>query len=55
MHMLVIRLLYTVKDALPAGGIKKGTVSKAVIVRTKTNCAVKMVLISGSMIMQWFF
>jgi large subunit ribosomal protein L14 len=25
----------TVKDAIPAGGIKKGTVTKAVIVRTK--------------------
>ena len=27
-------LVVTVKDALPAGGIKKGTVTKAVIVRT---------------------
>ena len=26
--------MVTVKDALPAGGIKKGTVAKAVIVRT---------------------
>jgi large subunit ribosomal protein L14 len=25
----------SVKDAIPAGGIKKGTVAKAVIVRTK--------------------
>ena len=27
-------IVVTVKDALPAGGIKKGTVAKAVIVRT---------------------
>jgi len=29
------KIVVTVKDAIPAGGIKKGTVSKAVIVRTK--------------------
>jgi large subunit ribosomal protein L14 len=29
------KIVVTVKDALPGGGIKKGTVSKAVIVRTK--------------------
>ena len=29
------KIVVTVKDAMPAGGIKKGTVSKAVIVRTK--------------------
>ena len=29
------KIVVTVKDALPAGGIKKGVVSKAVIVRTK--------------------
>ena len=29
------KIVVTVKDALPAGGIKKGTVTKAVIVRTK--------------------
>ena len=28
------KIVVTVKDAMPAGGIKKGTVSKAVIVRT---------------------
>ena len=28
------KIVVTVKDALPSGGIKKGTVSKAVIVRT---------------------
>ncbi len=29
------KIIVTVKDALPAGNIKKGTVSKAVVVRTK--------------------
>jgi len=29
------KIVVTVKDAIPSGGIKKGTVSKAVIVRTK--------------------
>jgi large subunit ribosomal protein L14 len=29
------QIVVTVKDALPSGNIKKGTVSKAVIVRTK--------------------
>jgi len=29
------KVVVTVKDALPSGNIKKGTVSKAVIVRTK--------------------
>jgi len=29
------KIVVTVKDALPSGGIKKGTVAKAVIVRTK--------------------
>lgn len=33
MQELVIKQ-FTVKDATPAGGIKKGTVAKAVIVRT---------------------
>lgn len=28
------QIVITVKDAMPAGGIKKGTVAKAVIVRT---------------------
>jgi large subunit ribosomal protein L14 len=28
------RIVVTVKEAIPAGGIKKGTISKAVIVRT---------------------
>ena len=29
------KIVVTVKDAIPSGGIKKGTVAKAVIVRTK--------------------
>jgi large subunit ribosomal protein L14 len=29
------KIVVTVKDALPGGGVKKGSVSKAVIVRTK--------------------
>lgn len=29
------QIVVSVKDAIPAGGIKKGTVTKAVIVRTK--------------------
>lgn len=29
------KIVVTVKDAIPAGNIKKGTVSKAVVVRTK--------------------
>ncbi len=29
------KIVVTVKDALPSGGIKKGTVTKAVVVRTK--------------------
>ena len=29
------KIVVTVKDALPAGNIKKGTVSKAVVVRTR--------------------
>jgi large subunit ribosomal protein L14 len=29
------QIVVTVKDALPSGNVKKGTVSKAVIVRTK--------------------
>jgi large subunit ribosomal protein L14 len=29
------KIIVTVKDAIPSGNIKKGTVSKAVIVRTK--------------------
>jgi large subunit ribosomal protein L14 len=28
------KIVVTIKDAIPAGGIKKGTVAKAVIVRT---------------------
>ncbi|MFZ4726771.1 MAG: 50S ribosomal protein L14, partial [Paludibacter sp.] len=29
------KIIVTIKDALPSGNVKKGTVSKAVVVRTK--------------------
>jgi large subunit ribosomal protein L14 len=29
------KIVVTVKDAMPSGGVKKGTVSKAVVVRTR--------------------
>lgn len=45
-------IVVTVKDAIPGGKIKKGIVSKAVIVRTKKKFAVKTVLIFVSMTMQ---
>ncbi len=34
-------IVITVKDAMPSGGVKKGTVSKAVIVRTKKHISRK--------------
>jgi ribosomal protein L14 len=43
------KIVISVKDAIPAGGIKKGTVAKALLYVPKTSCAVKTVLISGSM------
>ena len=46
------KIVVTVKDALPAGGIKKGTVAKAVIVRQLINYVVRMALIYALMIMQ---
>ena len=46
------KIVVTVKDAIPAGGIKKGTVAKAVIVRTTTNFVVKMAHTSALMTMQ---
>jgi len=48
-------IVVTVKDALPAGGIKKGTVTKAVIVAPQTNYVAKMVRISVSMITPWYY
>jgi|GEM_PF-2431975 len=48
------KIVVSVKDAMPAGGIKKGTVSKAVIVRTTISCAVKTGLTSVSTIMPWY-
>lgn len=47
------KIVVTIKDAIPASAIKKGTVAKAVIVRTKISFAGKTVLISDSMIMRW--
>ena len=35
MHSVGDKIIVTVKNALPSGNIKKGTVSKAVVVRTK--------------------
>jgi large subunit ribosomal protein L14 len=46
------KIVITVKDAIPAGGIKKGTVAKAVIVRTTKKFVAKMVPTSGLMIMR---
>jgi large subunit ribosomal protein L14 len=46
------KIVVTVKDAMPAGGIKKGTVAKAVSFVRLINYVVRMVLISVSMIMQ---
>jgi large subunit ribosomal protein L14 len=48
------KIVVSVKSALPSGEAKKGTVSKAVIVRTKKRYAAPTVHISGSMIMQLF-
>ena len=39
-------IVVTVKDAMPAGNIKKGTVTKAVVVRTKRGKTIKMDLTS---------
>lgn len=39
------KIVVTIKSALPSGNVKKGTVSKAVVVRTKKKSVVKMVLI----------
>jgi large subunit ribosomal protein L14 len=40
------KIVVAVKHALPSGGIKKGTVSKAVVVRTKKEVRDRMVLTS---------
>jgi large subunit ribosomal protein L14 len=40
------KIVVTVKSALPSGNVKKGTVSKAVVVRTKKKSAARMVHIS---------
>ena len=48
------KIVVSVKSALPSGEVKKGTVSKAVVVRTKKEIRRRMVLISDLMIMQLF-
>ncbi len=50
------KIVVTVKSATPSGDIKKGTVSKAVVVRTrKRRSAVRTVRISASTTMPWCF
>jgi len=44
-------VVVTVKNALPGGDVKKGTVSKAIVVRTKKKFVVRTDLISASMTM----
>ena len=48
------KIVVAVKHALPSGGIKKGAVSKAVVVRTKKKYADRMVLTFVSTTMQWY-
>jgi large subunit ribosomal protein L14 len=48
------KIIVTVKDAIPSGNIKKGTVTKAVVVRTKKETRRQMVHISDLMIMPLF-
>jgi large subunit ribosomal protein L14 len=49
------KIVVTVKDALPGGGVKKGTVSKAVIVRTKNKLRRRDgSYISALTTMQWY-
>jgi large subunit ribosomal protein L14 len=49
------KIIVTVKDAIPSGNVKKGTVSKAVVVRTKKHVDVPMDLISALMTMPLYF
>ncbi len=44
------KIVVTVKSATPNGTVKKGQVSRAVVVRTKKEYVVKMDLTSGLMI-----
>jgi len=46
------KIVVTVKDALPGGGMKKGTVSKQLSFVLKRSCAAGMVPISVLMITQ---
>lgn len=41
-------IVVTVKSAIPSSDVKKGTVSRAVVVRTSKESVVKMVLIFAS-------
>ena len=44
-------IVVSVKNVIPSSDIKKGTVSKAVVVRTRKRCVVPTGLISASTIM----
>jgi large subunit ribosomal protein L14 len=47
-------IVVTIKDAMPNGGAKKGTVSKAVVVRTKQgDCAARTAATSVSTTTPW--
>ena len=48
-------IVVTVKDAIPSGNIKKGTVAKAVVVRTKKKYVVLMVHTYALMIMRVYY
>lgn len=48
------KIVVTVKSAIPAGNVKKGQVSKAVIVRTKKKSNVRTGRTYGSMTMLWY-
>lgn len=45
-------IVVSVKDALPSGNVKAGVVSKAVVIRTKSKYAEKMVVTFALMITQ---
>lgn len=45
------KIVVSIKDAAPNSQVKKGSVSTAVVVRTKKRCAVQMDLTSVLMIM----
>lgn len=49
------KIVVSVKSATPSGDIKKGTVSKAVVVRTKKEIRRATALIFVSTTMPWYF